>query len=96
MDFTTPLFLFFFLPMVLCGYWVIPPKFRLFLLLGISLFFYAWGEGKYVVVLATAIVANYLLSLAIDRCQQPSRRLRFLFGTIALNLAFLFAFKYQF
>lgn len=94
MDFTTPTFLFLFLPLVLCGYWVSGPTLRALTLLGVSLFFYALGEGVYFIVLCLAIGANYLLTLVLDRCQRPSRRLAALFSTIAVNLTVLFAFKY--
>lgn len=94
MAFTTPHFLFFFLPLVLCGYWVLPPRLRLIYLLAASFIFYACGEGGDLVVLSLAIMSNYLLVLVMERCQQTSRRLTVLFAAIALNLAFLFAFKY--
>ncbi|WP_027713851.1 MBOAT family protein [Desulfuromonas sp. TF] len=94
MDFTTPIFLFFFLPLVLCAYWVSSKKIRLLLLLGASLFFYAWGEVFYVAVLVLAIGVNHLLTHLIHSSPQPSRRIAFLYGTVALNLAMLFAFKY--
>jgi alginate O-acetyltransferase complex protein AlgI len=94
MDFTTPTFLFLFLPLCLCLYWVTGPRFRAIFLLCASLFYYAWGEGRYVLVLCLAIGANYLLTQVMDRCQQASRRLAVLYVTIAFNLAALFAFKY--
>jgi len=94
MNFTGPVFLFLFLPLVLCCYWLSGPRLRVYLLLAASLFFYAWGDGKYVLVLGLAIGANYLLTLAMDRCRQPSRRLAALFCTISANLAVLFSFKY--
>jgi alginate O-acetyltransferase complex protein AlgI len=94
MDFTTPTFLFLFLPLVLCAYWVSGPTLKSLIILCASLFFYAWGEGRYVIVLCLAIGANYLLTLVMDRCQRPSRRLAALFATIAVNLAVLIVFKY--
>ena len=94
MDFTTPTFLFLFLPLVLCAYWVCGPTLKSLIMLCASLFFYAWGEGRYVIVLCLAIGANYLLTLVMDRCQRPSRRLVALFCTIAVNLAVLIVFKY--
>lgn len=94
MDFTTPYFLFIFLPLVLCGYWALTPRLRPIYLLAASFIFYACGEGGDLVVLAIAITSNYLLVSVMDRCQQPSRRLTILFGGITLNLALLFAFKY--
>ena len=94
MGFTTPLFLFFFLPLVLCGYWLIPLRMRLPFLLGASLFFYAWGALNNTFVLLAAVAGNYLLIRRIDCCESPSRRLTLLFVTIGVNLTCLFAFKY--
>jgi alginate O-acetyltransferase complex protein AlgI len=94
MNFTSPLFLFLFLPLVLGIYWLCPPKLRSVFALIASLFFYAWGEGIYVVLLCLSIATNYLLSLLINRCQKPSRRLGALSVTVALNLAVLLSFKY--
>jgi alginate O-acetyltransferase complex protein AlgI len=94
MDFTAPLFLFFFLPIILFGYWICPLKIRPLLLLSASIFFYLWEEGRHASVLLVAIVVNYLFSLIITICQKHSRRLAALLGAIALNLVLLFSFKY--
>ncbi|WP_129127980.1 MBOAT family O-acyltransferase [Geomonas oryzae] len=94
MDFTGPVFLFLFLPALLCVYWMCHPAVRTTVLLGASLFFYAWNEGRYVLLLCLAIALNYLLILSMDRCQMASRRLAALFATITANLLFLFSFKY--
>jgi len=94
MSFASPVFLFLFLPTILFGYWASSRQLRIYLLLVTSLFFYAWGEGRYVVVLLLAIAVNHILTIVMDRCQQTSRRRAVLLSTIGLNLIFLFAFKY--
>jgi alginate O-acetyltransferase complex protein AlgI len=94
MDFSSPLFLFLFLPVVLALYWAIRPRARNLFLLFASLFFYAWIEGPFVFVLLIALAANYLFSILIDRCQQSSTRLLSLATTITTNLALLCVFKY--
>lgn len=94
MDFTSPVFLFLFLPALLCAYWMCHPVVRTTLLLGASLFFYAWNEGRYVLLLCFAIAFNYLFILVMDRCQTASRRLTALYAAVAINLLFLFSFKY--
>ena len=48
MVFSSLLFLFRFLPAVLILYYIAPRKLRNVILLLFSLFFYAWGEPKYV------------------------------------------------
>lgn len=94
MDFSSPIFLFLFLPVVLAVYWVIGPRVRNLFLLFASLFFYAWVEGWFVLVLLVALTANYLFSILIDHCQQATTRLISLAATITANLAILCAFKY--
>ena len=40
-----------FLPAVLIGYAICPAKYRNFFLFVASLFFYAWGEPRYIVIM---------------------------------------------
>src|SRR5689334_5658149 len=46
--FSSPTFLFFFLPAVLVAYWLIPRRARNALLFAASLVFYTWGAGVFV------------------------------------------------
>ncbi|WP_435008875.1 MBOAT family O-acyltransferase [Tundrisphaera lichenicola] len=95
MLFTDPVFLYYFLPLLLIAYYVLPDKFRNFLLLLASLAFYAWGEGRYVLVLLISICWNYLLGLIIGRLSKAGPRLATLTIGIAANLLMLVAFKYS-
>ena len=54
MLYSSPLFLFLFLPVTLALHFPIGPRFRNLFLLIASLLFYVWGEGTYVVVLDPA------------------------------------------
>lgn len=51
MVFSSLLFMFRFLPVVLILYFAAPVKFRNIILFLFSLFFYAWGEPKYVLLM---------------------------------------------
>ena len=51
MLFTSPVFLFLFLPILLVLHYFTPIRFRNVLLLIASLFFYAWGETLYVLLM---------------------------------------------
>ena len=96
MLFSTPLFLFLYLPAVLTAYWVIPAGIRarnLFLLLA-SLFFYAWGEGVYLALLVLSIGANYGFGLAVDVARKRSSARWVLGSAVVANLALLCAYKY--
>lgn len=94
MVFSSLVFLFVFLPLVLAGYALCGRKLRNLVLLAASLFFYAWGEGLYVVVMALSILANYLLGLLIDGTRGKGQAQRILGAGVALNLALLITFKY--
>lgn len=94
MDFSSPLFLFLFLPAVLAGYWCLGVSVRNLYLLGASLFLYMWVEGRFVLVLLLSLAVNYLFTMLIDRCQRAGPRRFLLVVTVAANLALLGAFKY--
>src|SRR5207244_7753900 len=91
MLFTSPVFLFLFLPLVLGAHSVAGRRGRNGLLLAASLLFYAWGEGGFVLVMCGSIVANYLFGRALDG---PGRRPGVLAVAVAANLALLGGFKY--
>ena len=60
-----------------------------------SLFFYAWGEPGFVLVMAASIVFNYFIALFIEKHEKGSRgRKAFLIIGIAADIALLFVFKY--
>ena len=80
------------MPFLLTTYYFIRPDFRNGLLLIFSIFFYAWGEPTYVVIMLLTIVINYLGSVLIDRYAQYKKWI--LWGTIIADLSFLFYFKY--
>ncbi len=93
MVFSSSLFLFVFLPIVLTAYRLTPRVGKNLLLILVSLFFYAWGEGKYVLFMLFSIGLNYLFALALDR-QEGMRRKWLLSVGIVVNLLPLLYFKY--
>ena len=98
MLFSSSVFLFLFLPVVLLVYYLPPAQRRQgqnIFLTQASLFFYAWGEPWFVVVMMGSIVANYLFGLWVAAWKNHGRSLR-LPVTIAVicNLSILFIFKY--
>ncbi len=65
MVFSSIIFLCFFLPVVILGYYALPEKLKnIWLLIG-SLFFYAWGEPKYIFIMIASIVGNYAFGMLI-------------------------------
>ncbi len=94
MLFSSPIFLFLFLPIALAGYLLAGRTLRPFFLLGASLFFYAWGEGRYVLLLLASTVFNYLVGLLVARHRQtPTGRL-ILWTALGINLVVLACYKY--
>ena len=98
MVFSSPLFLFYFLPVVLILYYLVPRGQifwkNLVLLVG-SLFFYAWGEPVYVLLMLFSIAMDYGLGLWLEhekrRGGHPGRVLAL---AVVLNLLLLGFFKY--
>lgn len=91
MVFSSIEFLFYFLPAFLLLYAFLPWK-NTTLAIG-SLFFYAWGEGFYVVVMVFSIVINYLCGKWIYSSTGRGRNLALTAG-IVINLGILIFFKY--
>lgn len=92
MVFSSPLFLFFFLPLILICTLFVRNKISNLLLLVASLFFYAWGERIYVVVMLFSILVNYGFGRWLIQFQ--NRRKTLLYVGILLNLLLLTYFKY--
>lgn len=94
MVFSSLIFLYVFLPIVILLYFILPKIFRNTILLIASLFFYAWGEPTYVVLMLISILFNYIMGLIIDKADVKSKRLSLLWITILLNFAILGYYKY--
>jgi len=94
MVFSSLVFLFLFLPWVLLLYFGLRTPLRNVVLLGSSLFFYAWGETYLVLLMVLSIVVNWGLGLWIGGAKDPLRRRLGLVGGVVFNLGLLVAFKY--
>ena len=97
MVFSSIVFLFLFLPIVLIIYYLIPKiKYKNIFLLIASLLFYAYGEPKFVLIMMFSIIINYLLGFIIEYSKKYSliiRRLSLLLVVI-VNVGLLFYYKY--
>jgi len=97
MVFSSTLFLFCFLPFTLIVYYLLDIKYRNVFLLLASLFFYAWGEPRFVIIMIASILINYFCGLLIAYVKTRNKLLinrLVLILTVVLNLSFLFYFKY--
>ena len=87
-------FLFYFLPIVLLLYFLVPFKLKNAVLLLASLVFYAWGEPKYVVLMIASILLFFFCGLAIGKAQEKKWKKVWLTVSIVCSLALLAVFKY--
>ncbi len=67
MVFSSITFLYYFLPVVLVLYYLVPAKGKNLVLFLSSLVFYAWGEPKYVFLMLISIVIGYAAGLFMDK-----------------------------
>ena len=74
-------FLYYFLPVVLIAYFVVPAKMKNLVLLLSSLFFYGWGESRYVFLMLAVIIWGYIMGLFIEKGKGKA------VGKICLSLA---------
>ena len=65
MLFSSITFIYYFLPILLLIYFIVPSKYKNLVLLIFSLLFYFLGEPKYIIVLISSCVINYILSRKI-------------------------------
>ncbi|HEY4439421.1 MAG TPA: MBOAT family protein, partial [Candidatus Elarobacter sp.] len=97
MVFSSEIFLFAFLPLVLIVYFAAPGALAKNLVLVVaSLAFYAWGEGRFVVLVLFSALVNYGFALALGRIEGGATRQRrlILAAAIVTDLAILGWFKY--
>jgi len=66
MVFSSMTFLYYFLPVVLAIYFVAPRSLKNVVLLFASLFFYAWGEPKYLLLMGITIMIGYASAIFIE------------------------------
>ena len=98
MVFSSIFFLFYFLPVVLVAYFLAGSKYRNLVLLFASLFFYSWGEPRFILIMLFSTVLDYSCGKGIDAAQRenrPSRAKQWLLLSIVVNLSLLLFFKYS-
>ena len=97
MLFSSITFIFLFLPLLCALYYLISrffPKttYKNFLLLFASIFFYAWGEPKYLLIMFISTFITYVGAIILDKF--PKHKTVILTLSILSDLSFLAYFKY--
>lgn len=98
MLFPSEVFLFVFLPLVLALYFGVFIHFKngknIFLLIA-SLFFYAWGEPKYVYLMIAVILVNWLFGMLVDYFRDDRKKAKAVLAIMVItNIGILGFFKY--
>ena len=97
MVFSSLLFLFRFLPVVLLIYYVVPHRWRNLVLFLSSLIFYAWGEPVYIILMMVSVLVSYTGGILIERFRQEGNNRKAkaaMVVCVAVSLALLAFFKY--
>lgn len=95
MVFSSIPFLFFFFPVFLILYYLVPMKAKNYVLLLFSLAFYAWGEPVYILLMLFASFVDYVNGLLMTKYGSTKGRRRiFLLISVIINLSMLGFFKY--
>ncbi len=92
MVFSSPIFLFAFFPIVFLIYKVLPKIAKNYVLIAASLFFYAWGEPIFIILMLCSVSVNYVLALLIGK--KSGKAKAWLALCVLFNLGMLFVFKY--
>jgi len=87
-------FLYYFLPAVLLAHTVAPRKLKNAVLLLASLFFYGWGEPKYLALMTVAIGSFYGCGLAIEGARTRRMKKLWLTVSVVIGIVLLTVFKY--
>ena len=91
MIFSSILFIYYFLPILLIFYFIVPSKYKNLVLLIFSLIFYFLGEPKYIIVLLLSCIINYVISKQIEKNNRPKI---YLIVALIYNVGSLLIFKY--
>ena len=95
MVFSSLLFLFRFMPVTFLLYYAAPKRWKNFVLLIASLFFYSWGEIRFFPIMVAVILVNYFAGLAIGKWRTRRGLCRaILIISLVFSIGWLALFKY--
>ena len=87
-------FLFYFIPCVVMLYFAVPKCLKNSVLLLSSLFFYGWGEPRYLVFMLFSITQGYIFGILIEKYRDKGRSRVFLTASVLFSLLLLGYCKY--
>jgi alginate O-acetyltransferase complex protein AlgI len=93
--FSSPIFIFGFLPVILILYYITPKRCKNVILLLMSLLFYAWGETFYLGIMLVSILVTYVIGLLIYRYKSNHYyKWALITSGVLINFGLLFFYKY--
>lgn len=98
MVFSSLLFLFRFLPIILILYFIVPRKLKNTVLFLGSLIFYAWGEPIYVGIMVFSTVVDFIHGYYVNKLKEQGKingAKWIVFSSVFINLSLLCSFKYS-
>lgn len=94
MVFSSTVFLFAFLPLLLLFYFMASDKWKNYVLLFFSLIFYAWGEPKFLPIMLFLVTLDYIFAVLIEKTSAKGWKKFWLVATVASNIGLLAYYKY--
>ena len=94
MVFSSVIFLLYFLPVFYLCYQIVGTKYKNYLILLASIFFYAWGAPDFIFIVLGSSVIDYQIVNLLHKSQDERKRKILLFLFVSLNLGLLAYFKY--
>lgn len=94
MVFASPIFLVYFLPLVLLLYYITPRQAKNIFLLLASILFYSWGAPRFIFVILFTTTVDFFLAKWIDAPGSDKKRKWLLGLSVTMNVGLLVYFKY--
>ena len=86
MVFSSAVFVFGFMPLLLFLYFLAEPKYRNYILLIFSLIFYGWGGVNYLLLMLAVVMSDYVFAIAIAQIKTQKIRKLFVVFSVVVNL----------
>lgn len=83
-----------FLPLVVATYFLVPHRFRWFLLLIASYYFYMCWKAEFIILIVLSTLVDYVAALGMEKTASGRMRKMWLGFSLTSNLGMLFTFKY--
>jgi alginate O-acetyltransferase complex protein AlgI len=85
---------FVFLTLVVLVYWRLNWRGQNVLLLGASYFFYGWWDWRFLLLMVSSTVIDYIIAQKIEDAPHPTKRKALMIASLVVNFAILGFFKY--